>query len=99
MSSSGSAWAPTWRWRWREEALRRPDRAARHQLVGAGQVGVFINVIRLSKVFGSLPLALMKKVAGSMVKGIPVSPERQAELAADFRRTSTRTCASDFANT
>ena len=50
----------------------------------------FINVIRLSKVFGSLPLALMKKAAGSMVKGIPVPPERQAELAADFRRTRTR---------
>ena len=50
----------------------------------------FINVIRLSKVLGSLPLALMKKAAGSMVKGIPVPPERQAELAADFRRTSTR---------
>ena len=50
----------------------------------------FINVIRLSKVLGGLPLALMKKSVGSMVKGIPVPPERQAELAADFRRTSTR---------
>jgi len=50
----------------------------------------FINVVRLSKVVGSLPLALMKRAAGSMVKGIAVSPERQAELAADFRRTSTR---------
>ena len=51
---------------------------------------VLVNVIRLSKVLGSLPLALMKRTAGSMVKGIPVPPERQAELAADFRRTSTR---------
>jgi pimeloyl-ACP methyl ester carboxylesterase len=49
----------------------------------------FTNVIRLSKVFGRLPLALMKRAAGSMVKGIPVAPERQAELAADFRRTKT----------
>jgi pimeloyl-ACP methyl ester carboxylesterase len=49
----------------------------------------FVNVIRLSKVLGGLPLALMKKAAGSMVKGIEVPPERQAELAADFRRTST----------
>ncbi len=50
----------------------------------------FINVIRLSKVLGSLPLALMKKGAGSMVKGLPVPPERRAELAEDFRRNSTR---------
>ena len=50
----------------------------------------FVNVIRLSTVLGSLPLALMKKAAGSMVKGIPVPPERRAELAADFRRNSTR---------
>ena len=51
---------------------------------------LFINVVRLSRVLGSLPLALMKRAAGSMVKRIPVPPERQAELAADFRRTSTR---------
>jgi pimeloyl-ACP methyl ester carboxylesterase len=50
----------------------------------------FVNVVRLSKVLGGLPLALMKRAAGSMVKGIPVPPERRAELAADLRRTSTR---------
>jgi pimeloyl-ACP methyl ester carboxylesterase len=50
----------------------------------------FINVVRLSKVLGGLPLALMKRAAGSMVKGVPVPPARQAELAGDFRRTSTR---------
>jgi pimeloyl-ACP methyl ester carboxylesterase len=50
----------------------------------------FINVIRLSKVLGGLPLALMKSAVGSMVKKIPVPPERQAELASDFRRTTTR---------
>jgi pimeloyl-ACP methyl ester carboxylesterase len=50
----------------------------------------FINVIRLSRVLGSLPMALMKKGAGSMVKSIPVPPERRAELAADFRRTTAR---------
>jgi pimeloyl-ACP methyl ester carboxylesterase len=44
----------------------------------------------VSKVLGSLPLVLMKKAAGSMVKNIPVPPDRQAELAADFRRTDTR---------
>jgi pimeloyl-ACP methyl ester carboxylesterase len=50
----------------------------------------FVNVIRLSNVFGTWPLALMKKAAASMVKSIPVPADRQAELAADFRRTDTR---------
>jgi pimeloyl-ACP methyl ester carboxylesterase len=50
----------------------------------------FVNVIRLSKIVGTPPLALMRKAAGSMVKSIPVPPERQAELAADFRRTTLR---------
>src|SRR4051812_22466910 len=49
----------------------------------------FINVIRLSNVVGTWPLALMKKGAGSMLKKIPVPPERQAELASDFRRNDT----------
>ncbi|HEX5532708.1 MAG TPA: alpha/beta hydrolase [Actinomycetales bacterium] len=49
-----------------------------------------INAIRLSNMIGSLPFAVMKRVAGSMVKGISVPPERRAELAADFRRTTTR---------
>jgi len=51
---------------------------------------LFLGVVRLSKVLGRAPLALAKQGAGSMVKRIPVSPERQAELAADFRRNSTR---------
>jgi pimeloyl-ACP methyl ester carboxylesterase len=59
-------------------SLSLPDEAA-----------IFVNAIRLSNVFGRLPLALMKKAAGSMVKNIPVPPDRQAELAADFRRTNT----------
>jgi pimeloyl-ACP methyl ester carboxylesterase len=50
----------------------------------------FLNVVRLSNLAGMWPLAVMKKAAGSMVKGIPVPPERQAELAADFRKTDTR---------
>lgn len=50
---------------------------------------LFISLVRLSRVLGRLPLALMKTAAGSMVKRIPVPPERRAELAADFRRTST----------
>jgi pimeloyl-ACP methyl ester carboxylesterase len=49
-----------------------------------------VTVIRLGNVFGTLPTALMKKAGPSMVKGIPVSPERRAELAADFGRNSPR---------
>ena len=56
----------------------------------ADESAFFVNVVRLSRVLGNFPLALMKRAAGSMVKGISVPPERQAELAADFRRTSTR---------
>lgn len=51
---------------------------------------LFINAIRLSNAVGSWPLSLLKNAAGSMVKKIPVPPGRQAELAADFRRTDTR---------
>jgi pimeloyl-ACP methyl ester carboxylesterase len=49
-----------------------------------------VNVVRLSNVVGTFPLALMRNAAGSMSKRIPVPPERQAELAADLRRTTTR---------
>jgi pimeloyl-ACP methyl ester carboxylesterase len=49
-----------------------------------------VTAIRLSRVLGGVPLSMMKRAAGSMVKRIPVAPERRAELAADFRRTSTR---------
>jgi pimeloyl-ACP methyl ester carboxylesterase len=50
----------------------------------------FINAIRLSKVLGTAPMALMKLAVGSMVKRIPVPPTRQTELAGDFRKNSTR---------
>jgi pimeloyl-ACP methyl ester carboxylesterase len=50
----------------------------------------FLNIVRLSNIVGRWPLALLKKGAGSMVKHIAVPPERQAELAADFRNTTTR---------
>lgn len=50
---------------------------------------LFISLVRLSRVLGTLPLALLKGAAASMVKRIPIPPERRAELAADFRRTST----------
>jgi hypothetical protein len=46
----------------------------------------FRALVRLSSVLGSLPFALLAKVAASMVKRIPASPKRQEELRDDFRR-------------
>jgi pimeloyl-ACP methyl ester carboxylesterase len=46
----------------------------------------FRAVIRLGSVLGPLPAAVLKLGAASMVKRIPVPPERQAELRADFGR-------------
>jgi pimeloyl-ACP methyl ester carboxylesterase len=60
-------------------SLSRPDESA-----------FLITAIRLSRVLGSLPYVLMRQAAGPMVKSIPVTPERRAELAGDFRRTTTR---------
>jgi pimeloyl-ACP methyl ester carboxylesterase len=50
----------------------------------------FINVVRLSGVLGTVPLKLLKAGVGVMVKKLPVPPDRQAELAADFRKNDTR---------
>jgi pimeloyl-ACP methyl ester carboxylesterase len=50
---------------------------------------VFRAIIRLGSVLGPLPAALLKRGAASMVKRIPVPPERQAELRADFARNRT----------
>ena len=49
----------------------------------------FRAIIRLGSVLGTLPAALLKKGAASMVKKAPVPPARQAELAADFARGNT----------
>jgi pimeloyl-ACP methyl ester carboxylesterase len=48
--------------------------------------GFFRAIIRLGSVFGTLPALVLRAGAGSMIKRIPVSPERQAELRADFRK-------------
>jgi pimeloyl-ACP methyl ester carboxylesterase len=50
----------------------------------------FRAIVRLGHVMGSLPVALMAKGAGSMVKRIPVSAERQREMREDVRRNDAR---------
>lgn len=46
----------------------------------------FRAIIRLGSVLGNLPATVLRKGAASMVKRIPVSGERQAELRDDFGR-------------
>lgn len=46
----------------------------------------FRAIVKLGNVLGGLPSALLAKGAASMVKRVPVSPERQNELRDDFRR-------------
>ena len=50
----------------------------------------FRALIRLCSILGTLPMAVLKKGAGSLVKHTPVPAERRAELRADFARNSTR---------
>jgi pimeloyl-ACP methyl ester carboxylesterase len=50
----------------------------------------FRGLIRLGSVLGGLPASLLAKGAASMVKRIPASSERQAELREDFRRNVPR---------
>ena len=46
----------------------------------------FRAIVKLGSVLGSLPSAVLAKGAASMVKRVPVPPERQNELRDDFRR-------------
>jgi pimeloyl-ACP methyl ester carboxylesterase len=46
----------------------------------------FRGIVGLGSVLGGLPAALLAKGAASMVKRIPVSADRQAELRDDLRR-------------
>jgi pimeloyl-ACP methyl ester carboxylesterase len=50
----------------------------------------FRALIRLCSILGTLPMAILKKGAGSLVKHAPVPAERRAVLQADFARNSTR---------
>ena len=59
-------------------------------LSAADEPRLFRAIIRLGSVLGTLPAAVLKKGAASMVKHAPVPPERQEELRADFARNNTR---------
>ncbi len=48
----------------------------------------FRGIVNLTSVLGTLPIAALKKGAASMVKKAAVSPERKAELKADFARNN-----------
>ena len=72
-------------------ALHRAGRPARHQPVGRRtSPRSSARIVRLGSVLGGLPAAVLAKGAASMVKRIPVSAERQAELREDFRKNDPR---------
>jgi pimeloyl-ACP methyl ester carboxylesterase len=50
----------------------------------------FRAIIRLGSILGTLPTAILKKGAASMVRRARVSPERRAELQVDFAGNKTR---------
>ena len=59
-------------------------------LSAADEPGFFRAIIRLGSILGTLPVAVLKKGAASMVKHAAVPPERQAQLREDFARNNTR---------
>lgn len=71
-------------------AYRGPAVLLGVSLSGPDEPGFFRAIIRLGSVLGTLPAAVLKKGAGSIIKGSSVSPERQAELRADFARNNTQ---------
>jgi pimeloyl-ACP methyl ester carboxylesterase len=58
-------------------------------LSAADEPAFFRGIVRLTGVLGALPVAVLKAGAASMLKKATVSPERQAELKADFARNNT----------
>jgi len=52
--------------------------------------GFLRAIIRLGSILGTLPFAVLKKGAPSLVKSAAIPPERQAQLKADFALNDTR---------
>ena len=59
-------------------------------LSAADEPAFFRAIVRLGGVLGSLPAAILAKGAGTMVKRLPVSAGRQAELREDFGKNVPR---------
>jgi pimeloyl-ACP methyl ester carboxylesterase len=59
-------------------------------LSAADEPGFFRAIIRLGSILGTLPAALLKRAAPSMLKHAAIPPERQAQLRADFARNNSR---------
>ena len=59
-------------------------------LSAGDEPGLFRAIIRLGSILGTLPCAVLKKGAASMVKHAALPSERQAQLRDDFARNSTR---------
>ncbi len=86
-SWSGSAWARPSRSRWSSSGgFTGPAVLLGISLSAEDEPAFFRAIVRLGSVLGSLPAAVLAKGAASMVKRIPVSAERQAELREDFRK-------------
>jgi pimeloyl-ACP methyl ester carboxylesterase len=58
-------------------------------LSAADEPAFFRAIIRLGSVLGTLPAAVLKKGAASMVKQAGLPPDRQDQLRADFARNDT----------
>src|SRR3954447_5450113 len=54
------------------------------------ETAFFRAIIRSTRILGNLPMKVLAAGAGSMVKRIPASPERQRQLREDFRRNRPR---------
>ena len=50
------------------------------------EAAFFRAIVRLGSVLGGLPSAALLSMTGLMLKSVPLSPDRKAELAADFHR-------------
>ena len=57
-------------------------------LSSADEPGFFRAIIRLGSILGTLPVAVLKKGAASMVKHSEIPPESRAILQADFARNN-----------
>jgi pimeloyl-ACP methyl ester carboxylesterase len=70
-------------------AFRGPVVLLGASLSAKDEPGFFRAIIRLGRVFGPLPAAILRTGAASMARKAPLPPEDRANLAADFLRNRT----------